>query len=86
MQKLLIKSIAIKKVLVYNRKHRKVLHMEKSVKRRSGRPKKTESEKVRYQRIAVYVSDYEELLRKIKNADGGIAKAFSEMVKRYPEK
>lgn len=54
-------------------------------KRRSGRPKKADSDKVQYQRIAVYTADYEKLLVKIKRRGQKLTDAFSEMVEKYPE-
>ncbi len=57
-------------------------------KKRSGRPKKAESEKVQYQRIAVYLEDYEKLAeeverRKEENPKFKLLDAFSEMVAKY---
>lgn len=56
--------------------------------KRSGRPKKAESEKVKYQRIAVYLSDYEKLAeeverRKLKEPKFKLLDAFKEMVADY---
>lgn len=52
-------------------------------KRRSGRPKKAEHEKVQYQRIAVYLQDYEKLLVKIAKKGVKLTDAFTEMVDKY---
>lgn len=68
--------------------------METKVKRRSGRPKKAEADKVKYQRIAVYAQSYSKLLEKIEKRNRGKAKskrikltaAFDEMVENYPQK
>lgn len=56
-------------------------------KKRSGRPKKAEHEKVKYQRIAVYEKDYEKLVA-VLAAQGGkkLTDAFSEMVADYTKK
>ena len=63
-------------------------------KRRSGRPKKAESDKVQYQRIAVYSDDYVILNENInrRNQDKPkedkikLVDAFSVMVKDYTRK
>lgn len=62
-------------------------------KRRSGRPKKAEHEKVQYQRIAVYSQDYVRLGEEIKRRNEGkepkerikLTDVFTEMVKLYCE-
>lgn len=56
-------------------------------KKRSGRPKKAEHEKVKYQRIAVYSSDYERLSSELARRGGKkLTDAFSEMVTDYLKK
>lgn len=60
--------------------------MAEAVKRRSGRPKKAESEKVSYQRIAVYTKDYLSLDKKIKKTGVQLTDAFTEMVRDYLKK
>ena len=65
-----------------------------TIKRRSGRPRKAEHEKVQYQRIAVYAEDYSRLVERINERDKGktkrertkITDAFSEMVDDYIKK
>ena len=65
--------------------------METNKPRRSGRPKKAEADKVRYQRIAVYADDYSKLVDEINERNAGKIKsektkltdAFQEMVKSY---
>lgn len=62
--------------------------MSGELKKRSGRPKKAEHEKVSYQRIAVYTADYEKLAaevekRKVDNPQFKLLDAFSEMVAKY---
>lgn len=52
-------------------------------KRRSGRPKKAEHEKVQYQRIAVYVEDYVKLVDHLEKNDIQLTTAFTDMVQRY---
>lgn len=60
-------------------------------KRRSGRPKKPEHEKVQYQRIAVYADDYSKLVDEIAKRNEGKPKeerikltdVFAGMVNRY---
>ncbi len=56
---------------------------EQEQKKRSGRPKKAEHEKVQYQRIAVYSQDYEKLVEKITKRGVKLTDAFTEMVKKY---
>lgn len=61
------------------------------IKKPSGRPKKAEHEKIQYQRIAVYSSDYLKLTHKIEQKNKQLAPenkvtlidAFSQMVKKY---
>lgn len=61
------------------------------VKKRSGRPRKAEEDKVSYQRIAVYTPDYLRLGEKIEKRNAGKSKkdrikltdAFTEMVENY---
>lgn len=48
-----------------------------------GRPKKSENDKVQYQRIAVYLDDYLKLVAKVKAKRIKITDAFSEMVDKY---
>lgn len=55
-------------------------------KRRSGRPKKAEYEKVQYQRIAVYFEDYQKLVKKIDKRGVKLTDAFTEMVSDYIKK
>lgn len=63
-------------------------------KRRSGRPKKAEHEKVQYQRIAVYAQDYLRLAKEIEKRNEGKARgerlkltdAFTDMVSDFIEK
>jgi hypothetical protein len=65
--------------------------METTIKRRSGRPKKAEEDKVQYQRIAVYAKDYLKLVEKLSRRNKGKTKkerlkltdAFTEMVNDY---
>lgn len=52
-------------------------------KRRSGRPKKPDHEKVQYQRIAVYVKDYLKLVEHLEKNDIQLTDAFSAMVENY---
>lgn len=52
-------------------------------KKHSGRPKKAEEDKVKYQRIAVYLDDYEKLLLYIERRGIKITEAFKDMVKSY---
>lgn len=52
-------------------------------KRRSGRPKKAEHEKVKYQRIAVYAPDYERLVAKLAKSGAKLTDAFAQMVDDY---
>jgi hypothetical protein len=52
-------------------------------KKRSGRPKKAEEDKVKYQRIAVYLEDYEKLAVYLERNDIKITQAFKDMVKSY---
>lgn len=62
-------------------------------KRRSGRPKKAEHEKVQYQRIAVYSQDYvrlgEEIKRRNEKREASerikLTDVFTEMVNLYCE-
>ena len=54
-------------------------------KRRSGRPKKAEHEKVKYQRIAVYSADYEKLVIELQKRGVKLTDAFSEMVAKYTQ-
>lgn len=68
--------------------------METKVKRRSGRPRKAEADKVKYQRIAVYEPDYSKLVDEINRRNKGKQKgerikltdAFTEMVRNYLKK
>lgn len=65
--------------------------MTETVKRRSGRPRKAEEDKVQYQRIAVYAHDYQRLGNEIERRNIGKPKkqrvkltdAFTEMVNNY---
>jgi hypothetical protein len=57
--------------------------MKTETKRRSGRPKKAEADKVQYQRIAVYLSDYKDLVEELDKRDVKLTDAFTEMVKSY---
>jgi hypothetical protein len=63
-------------------------------KRKSGRPKKAEHEKVQYQRIAVYLGDYQKLSAKLDELNESRPKterlkltdAFTDMVANYTKK
>lgn len=63
-------------------------------KRKSGRPKKAEHEKVQYQRIAVYLDDYRKLSSKLDELNEGrpgperlkLTDAFTQMVANYTKK
>lgn len=65
-----------------------------TTRRRSGRPKKPEHEKVQYQRIAVYAEDYSKLVSEISKRNKGklpsdklkLTDAFSAMVDNYTKK
>lgn len=62
--------------------------MDKIEKKRPGRPRKEDNEKVEYQRIAVYKNDYEKFLsfvkkRKALNPEFKLTDAFTEMVAKY---
>lgn len=57
--------------------------METTVKRRSGRPKKAEHDRVQYQRIAVYLQDYQKLVDEISRRGTKLTDAFTEMVDNY---
>ena len=52
-------------------------------KKRSGRPRKAEHEKAKYQLIAVRVDDYEKLLGKLAITDEKLVDVFSKMVAKY---
>lgn len=54
-------------------------------KKRSGRPRKADHEKVQYQLIAVYAQDYLRLVDEINKRGGKIAHVFAEMVEDYCE-
>jgi len=56
-----------------------------STARRSGRPKKSEHQKVKYQRIAVRMQDYERFVAKLEKRDEQMIVAFGQMVDSYPE-
>lgn len=55
-------------------------------KKRTGRPKKAEHEKITYQRIAVYSADYEKLAAELAKRGVRLTDAFSEMVAKYIRK
>lgn len=63
-------------------------------KRKSGRPKKAEHEKVQYQRIAVYLEDYQKLSTKLDEINDNrpnserlkLTDAFTQMVANYTKK
>lgn len=56
-------------------------------KKQSGRPKKAEHEKARYQRIAVYEDDYKRLNAELaRRGNKKLTEAFSEMVADYIKK
>lgn len=63
-------------------------------KRKSGRPKKAEHEKVQYQRIAVYLGDYRKLSDKLDGLNENrpnserlkLTDAFTQMVADYTSK
>lgn len=65
--------------------------MSEQTKRRSGRPRKAEEDKVKYQRIAVYAFDYERLTTELDRRNSGKPKkeqikltdAFTLMVNNY---
>lgn len=65
--------------------------MVENTKKRSGRPRKAEHEKVQYQRIAVYAQDYSSLVDKINRRNKNkpqkertqITDAFTDMVQSY---
>ena len=52
-------------------------------KKRSGRPRKSEADKAKYQLIAVRVQDYEILLEILALTDEKLVDAFSKMVAKY---
>lgn len=52
-------------------------------KKRTGRPKKAEHEKITYQRIAVYSADYEKLAAELSKRNIRLTDAFSQMVAKY---
>lgn len=52
-------------------------------KKRSGRPRKAEHEKVKYQLVAMRVKDYELLLEKLAITDEKLVDALSKMVAKY---
>lgn len=54
-----------------------------TTKKRSGRPKKAEADKVKYQLIAVYRHDYERFVEVISKKGIKRVDAFSEMVASY---
>lgn len=68
--------------------------METTEKRPSGRPRKADSDKVKYQRIAVYADDYSKLVEEINKRNNGkpvskrvkLTDAFKEMVNSYLSK
>lgn len=60
--------------------------MDVKAKRRSGRPKKAEKDKVQYQRIAVYKQDYQKLVLELDKTGEKLTEAFSEMVRDYKQK
>lgn len=51
--------------------------------KRLGRPKKSELDKVQYQRIAVYYSDYDRFKDKLDQNSEALTDAFSKMVDYY---
>lgn len=65
--------------------------MSNTQKRRSGRPRKAEEDKVKYQRIAVYEFDYTRLITELDRRNNGKPKkeqikltdAFTLMVNNY---
>ena len=65
--------------------------MTEAVKRRSGRPRKAEADKVQYQRIAIYEKDYLRLVAKLQKRNEGKPKreqtkltdAMTKMVDNY---
>jgi hypothetical protein len=57
--------------------------METQIKKRSGRPKKAEADKVQYQRIAVYVKDYSRLVEELNKRGEKLTDAFAKMVRNY---
>ena len=65
--------------------------MTELVKRKSGRPRKAEADKVKYQRIAVYAKDYSRLVAELEKRNAGKPKkeqikltdAMTKMVDNY---
>lgn len=57
-----------------------------SVKKQSGRPKKSKYEKIKYQRIAVHTQDYQKLVQVTESRGIRITDAFEEMVKLFCKK
>lgn len=55
-------------------------------KKRSGRPKKAESEKVKYQLIAVYKDDYKKMVEIVNKTGKKRVDVFTEMVANYNTK
>lgn len=80
------KVLAPKRVIMYNTKVTVTRRFEMEQKKRSGRPKKAEHEKVQYQRIAVYKDDYERLSKYIDEQGEQLTEAFTKMVKNYTRK
>lgn len=54
-------------------------------KKRSGRPRKSEDEKAKYQWVAMRQKDYELLLEKIAPTGEKLVDALSKMVAKYPK-
>ncbi len=50
--------------------------------KRPGRPKKLDSEKVKYQLVAIYLSDYQKLIE-FNNGKKKIAGIFGDMIHKY---
>ena len=55
-------------------------------KKKSGRPRKPESEKVQYQRIAVYLEDYNKLIKELEKNGIQLVDAFTAMVQLYKDR
>ena len=53
-------------------------------KKRSGRPRKSEDEKAKYQLVAMRLQDYELLLGQLAKSDEKLVDALSKMVAKYP--
>lgn len=52
-------------------------------KKRSGRPRKADHEKVQYQLMAVYAQDHLRFVNEVKKRGGKLAHVFAELVDEY---